>query len=227
MRLFCGIIMNVRTHASQMFPHRHSKRNPHVKVKRSLVTRIWKSVTFCDILWNFKLSPSHNFVKFLGFGHTVHIFFGLFSRTQNVTKNVEKSQMSQTRSPCVALVWCCAKTHHLKRCTTIHHLRRCAHPPHPLALFSLSLRSSTLIHLGLSERKTSYLSLGQTQNLGTGHVYVRAHGKRRGFSPRAAARHSKYARVHTDFFVISTPGLREPRSWALLETRARMFAQKN
>jgi len=55
------------------------------KCKRSFVPNIWKSVTFCDIS-NCHNVTLLNFVTFLGFCHTVCIFFSLLSKTQNVEK---------------------------------------------------------------------------------------------------------------------------------------------
>jgi len=38
-----------------------SEPNPNIKGKRSFVPKIWKSVTFCDILWHFQMSQCHTF----------------------------------------------------------------------------------------------------------------------------------------------------------------------
>jgi len=38
-----------------------SEPDPNIQGKHSFVPKIWKSVTFCDILWHFQMSQCHNF----------------------------------------------------------------------------------------------------------------------------------------------------------------------
>jgi len=62
---------------------RRSEPDPNIKGKRSFVPKIWKSMTFCDILWHFPMSQCHNFelCHISRFLWHVMWFFSFFSKT--------------------------------------------------------------------------------------------------------------------------------------------------
>ena len=80
-----------------------SEPNPNIKGKRSFVPKIWKSVTFCDILWHFQMSQCHTFElcdisRFLSHGMYFFLVFlakpKMSKKCTNVT-NVTNPQLVQ------------------------------------------------------------------------------------------------------------------------------------
>jgi len=129
-----------------------SEPDPNIKGKRSFVPKIWKSVTFCDI------SKCHNvtilnFVTFLGFCHTVCIFFIFFSKIENVGKcrNVTKCHKS---AACTGLF---SDVQQISTFRTLSPFGGCL-----IINFSISL----------SKLRFAVVWLGQIHNLDTGYVYL-------------------------------------------------------
>jgi len=93
-----------------------SEPNPNIKGKRSFVPKIWKSVTFCDILWHFQMSQCHtcelcDISRFLS--HGMFFFIDVLAKPK-MSKKRMSSQMSRIRSLYRALFRRSAKIYVLK-----------------------------------------------------------------------------------------------------------------